>query len=144
MEEKFITNSAGETCQLAKEILKKYKNHHIFLLEGELGSGKTTFVQGIAKELGISGKIQSPTFVLEKRYNIKHKIYNQLIHIDLYRLKTSDWTVRDLAEIFSNKDSLVIVEWSDRLGKYKPNKYLNIAFKYIDKNLRKIKINTSG
>lgn len=138
----FTTNSAGETRKLAQKILEKYKNYHIFLLEGELGSGKTTFVQGIAKALGISEKIQSPTFVLEKRYDIFNpnykKQFNKLIHIDLYRLKKSDQSVRDLSENFLPLDQLVMIEWSNKLGEYLPKKYLTIKFMHQSKNSRRI------
>lgn len=144
-----ITNSENETKEFAKNILYKINNTNIIALFGNLGSGKTVFVKGLAKELGIKENITSPTFVLIKEYIIKNpkpktqisNKFSKLIHIDLYRLKKiDDLFLHQLQEYFNNKNNLVIIEWSERLEKNLPKDVLKIKFKYIDKNKRKIKI----
>ncbi|MBI2507243.1 MAG: tRNA (adenosine(37)-N6)-threonylcarbamoyltransferase complex ATPase subunit type 1 TsaE, partial [Candidatus Niyogibacteria bacterium] len=89
----FETNSGGATRKiaeiLAKELLKfRFRKHALVLaLSGDLGSGKTTFVQGFARGLGIRSKIQSPTFLIMRSYKLPAKSYKLFAHIDAYRLK---------------------------------------------------------
>lgn len=139
----FISNSQSETKKIAGKILKLYPKQHIFLLYGDLGSGKTTFVQGLADTLSISNKIQSPTFVLEKQYKIFKKMssYHLLKHLDLYRLKKEDEFLREVADEFRNTDELIIIEWPERLGNFSPTEYLKIEFLHRGDNKRLIVVN---
>ncbi len=147
MEEKIIVKNVRQTSDVAEKILREYKKYNIFLLKGELGTGKTTLVQLFAKKLGIKQKIQSPTFVLEKKYkickNLFNKNYNQLVHIDLYRLKKNDAIVQDFSDNFLKDNQYVFIEWPDRLGNTVPKKYLEIHLKYYKKTQRTIIIKTS-
>ncbi|GAH09692.1 unnamed protein product, partial [marine sediment metagenome] len=79
-----ITKSKEETKELAAKLAKKLHGGQILALVGDLGGGKTTFVQGLAKTLGVRQKITSPTFVLLKDYKTKKNF--DLVHVDLYRL----------------------------------------------------------
>jgi len=146
-----ITNSAQ----------KKYgKKAVIIILEGELGAGKTTFVKGFAKALGIKEKIKSPTFTLMKEYKIpslekpqntnhktqinpKFKISNSkhLIHIDCYRVRDHrDLTTLDLKTIFNEPYNIVLIEWPERISKILPKNIIRVHIDHIDKNKRKIVI----
>lgn len=107
----YITNSAKETQVLAQKLAKNL-SARIFLLDGDLGSGKTIFVQGFAKGLGIKDKIISPTFVLIREHQVPNSL-KKLYHIDLYRIKkTGDL---GLEEIINNKNNIVLLEWAERL-----------------------------
>lgn len=133
-----ITKSAQETQKiaklLAKEILNRLEDHKALVigLQGELGSGKTTFVQGLAKGLGIKNSITSPTFVILKRY--KKYFY----HIDCYRIKSRDLLDLDFKEIIKQPKNVIIIEWAERVKKILSRDTLWIKFGYLDKNKRKI------
>ena len=166
MRKKYLTISPPETKKLgeklAKEILKGgfRKNAVVIGLEGELGGGKTTFIQGLAKGLGIKEKILSPTFVILKKFkitkiknqklkikntnqNLKILRYKTLYHIDCYRIKKPK-ELLDLGfkEIISNPKNIVTIEWAERVREILPKKIILIKFKFIDKNKRKISIRT--
>ncbi len=154
-----ITNSPKETQELAKKILPLIKETNLICLYGELGSGKTTFVQGLAKELGIKQQIISPTFVIIKEYTIMDNVscvmdndllsnhlpiypsthYSSFIHIDCYRLESEkDLKSVSLKEYWSSPKNLVIIEWPERIKNILPKKRLEIKFEHIDETTRKI------
>ncbi len=131
----YITNSAKETQNLAYELAKKLAAN-VFLLNGELGSGKTTFIHGFAKGLGIKDKILSPTFVLIKEHKVPNSL-KKLYHIDLYRIgKTGDL---GLEEIINNENNIVLIEWAERLEKL-PEDAIKISLEKMGENQRKITI----
>ena len=86
-------------------------------LSGELGAGKTTFVQTLAKELGVKEIVQSPTYVLMKRYDISYRQFRALIHIDLYRLeKPEELVALQLDTVLNDPHNLICIEWPERAG----------------------------
>lgn len=110
----YITNSEKETKKLAKSLAKDFEGR-VIALSGELGAGKTTFVQGFAKGLGIKEKIISPTFVLIRQHKIP-KSSKTLYHIDLYRLKgAEDLKELGLEEILSNPNAIILIEWPEKM-----------------------------
>lgn len=140
MKKEYITSSPGQTKSLgesfSKRILKKKLEKKAFVigLEGELGGGKTTFLQGFAKGLGIKEKILSPTFVIIKRFN---KFY----HIDCYRLqKPKELLDLGFKEIISNPRNIVAIEWADKIKKIIPENTLWLKFEFIDEKKRKITV----
>lgn len=122
----YQTNSVHGTLQLAKKLAKKLSSR-IILLEGDLGSGKTTFVQGFAQGLGIKGKTLSPTFVLIREHQIPHST-KKLYHIDLYRIDKNQIINLGLKEILSNKNNIVLIEWAEKL-KELPEGAISISIK---------------
>ncbi len=107
---------------LDKIINIKHDKAKVLALSGELGAGKTTLTQEIAKSFGIKDKIISPTFVIMKFYNInsKSKYYShfkRLIHIDAYRLESSDELLKiGWTDLIGDKDNLIIIEWPEKVG----------------------------
>ncbi len=152
MKKENITSSSVQTKKLgekfAKEILKNKPKKKAFVigLEGNLGAGKTTFIQGFAKGLGIKEKILSPTFVILKRFqlnNLTIKQFNNLYHIDCYRIeRPKELLVLGFKEIISNPENIVTIEWADKIKKIMPKNVLWISFKFIDEKKRKIIIKT--
>lgn len=140
METTIITNSFEETQKLGLEFAKKVSDISVLALYGDLGSGKTTFIQGLAKGLGINKKIISPTFIIMRSYKVpaifkKRHFY----HIDLYRIHNED-DVRELGliELINDPDNLLAVEWPEKIIKLLPEKRFDLHFTYIDENKRKI------
>ncbi|GIW61415.1 MAG: hypothetical protein KatS3mg089_0267 [Patescibacteria group bacterium] len=85
-----ISKNPQETQEIARRILSHLKKGGVVALQGELGSGKTTFAQGIARALGITQRVVSPTFLIRKEYSIPAKNnIRKLYHLDLYRLQLS-------------------------------------------------------
>lgn len=103
------SHSRSETQRIAEALGSLLKSGTLITLKGDLGAGKTTFTQGLAKGLGIEDKVNSPTFVIMKAYEGRLS----LIHIDAYRLEGLD---QDLGfEDYLDDEHIVIIEWSQYL-----------------------------
>ena len=135
---KFISHSPQETQDLAKDIISELKDTNTIALYGELGAGKTTFVQGLARELGIKKRILSPTYILMRTYQIPQQpIYNSLVHIDLYRVESAqDLKSIDLEQLFSDTKNLIVIEWAEKLDASQLKNALKIKFKTMSENQR--------
>lgn len=133
----YQTFSEKETKNLAKKLAKKLRG--VIALFGELGAGKTIFIQGFAQGLKIKDKIISPTFVLIRQHQIP-KTKKILYHIDLYRLeKEKDFHSLGLEEILSNHKNIVLIEWADKAENILPKETTRIDIKK-DANKRIITI----
>jgi len=135
------TQKAAEA--LAKEIVNSLPEKKAFVLglEGDLGGGKTTFLQGFAKGLGIKEKILSPTFVLMKRFSInKNKPgFKDFYHLDCYRIENpKELLTLGFKKIISNSNNIVAIEWADRVKKILPKDILILKFEFINETTRKI------
>ena len=120
---------------------KRTKNSMIIALSGELGTGKTTLTQEIAKLLGVKEKLVSPTFVIMKKYKTKDKKYKNLIHIDAYRLNNSQELLNlGWPEIIKDKDNLIIIEWPERIPECFNNNVCKVFLNHQDKQTRTIEI----
>ena len=123
------TQKLGQTT--GNHLIKagKKEKPQVLTLYGELGSGKTTFVQGLAKAIGIPRRIVSPTFILMRRYPLTIKNFSWLYHIDLYRLETeADLADLGLPEIFADPAAIVAIEWAERLKPSLPKNRTDISF----------------
>ena len=129
------SNSERETMLCAKRFAGQLKAGDIVFLQGDLGTGKTTFVKGLAPAFKVAPKkINSPTFVLMNYYKGKLPIY----HFDLYRLgNPKELDTLDFDEYFYG-DGISLIEWPERLGEHKPKKYYLVAFKHKGENQRAI------
>lgn len=137
-----LTDSAQETKQVAKVFAKKLKAGDIVALYGDLGTGKTTFVQGLAQGLGITKRILSPSFVFVRQYAVRNMRYANLYHVDLYRLEDEKRAEGlGLKEIFLNKNSIVVIEWADKIKKLLLARRIEINFSYGEgENQRRISV----
>lgn len=141
---KIITNNSRETKFIAKEIGKLFLNYInnksvILTFEGGLGAGKTTFIQGLAKGLGIKEKILSPSFVLMRSFKISKNLGN-FYHLDCYRLDNyKELRTIGLKDIFKG-NNVVAIEWANKVKRILPKNYLKIKLKWLDKNKREIVI----
>ncbi len=142
----FITNSFKETQNLGKKLAKTLKGGELVALYGNLGGGKTTFVQGLAMGLGIKRRIISPTFIIIRTYDLRPKTKDQRLttfyHVDLYRTETTA-DIRGLGvdEIIGNSNNIVVVEWAEKMRELLPKQRIDIYFEYLDENKREITVN---
>jgi tRNA threonylcarbamoyladenosine biosynthesis protein TsaE len=134
-----ISKSKEETYLLAAKIATKAKGGDIFALSGDLGAGKTTFVQGFAKNLGVTSAVTSPTFVLMKQYPVNKNEIKILVHVDCYRMADANDTESiGLPEYFERKDTVILIEWPEKIDSILPARTKQIKFEYIDDETRKI------
>ena len=145
----YLTNNRSQTEKIgysfAKSLLKRYpaKRAVVFGLKGDLGGGKTTFLQGFARGLKIKEKILSPTFIVMRRSGIINPRFDNFYHLDCYRIKKPK-EILDLGfkEIASNPRNIVAVEWAERIRKILPKGCTMLEFEFLDKNKRKITVRT--
>ncbi|MEK7066173.1 MAG: tRNA (adenosine(37)-N6)-threonylcarbamoyltransferase complex ATPase subunit type 1 TsaE, partial [Patescibacteria group bacterium] len=147
----YETNNLKETYALAKKFVngelpclcKTKKTATVVGLFGELGAGKTSFAQGLAKALGINDVVTSPTFVLEKIYKISKKYsknFERLVHIDAYRLdELKDILKLGWEELLLDSKNLILIEWPERVLSKLPKDLVKIKFESvgIDEDKRK-------
>ena len=160
MNKTYITDSAEKTQKLGAKFARvllaslvqgvSLSRSGVVALYGNLGSGKTTFVQGLAKGLEIKKRIISPTFIIIRTYNLKSQIsklkttsqnLKSFHHIDLYRVE-NEKEVRGLGieEIIQSRD-IVAIEWAEKIKSLLPKKRWDVRFEDMGGNRRKIIIN---
>ncbi len=138
MEYKYISKNEIDTIELAENIESEKFPNMIICLDGELGSGKTIFTKGIAKAMGITETITSPTFTIIKEYNGELPLY----HMDVYRLDGNTDGVG--IEEYFEKGGVVVIEWAATIKDILPSEYLHIKFKVVDENKRTLIITPHG
>ena len=146
---KFASTSAAGIKAFARRTIEKLlrAGHRplVIALSGELGSGKTTFVQGLARALGIRSKLQSPTFVLAKwyRFGPRRGGFRRFIHVDAYRLRgAGEARAMGLTHTLGDRDAIVVIEWAERIRKLIPQRAVQVRFRHGKKpNERLITIN---
>ena len=150
MKQEILSKSPKQTKEIASDFIKKIikrppfkEGALVFSLEGELGAGKTQFLKGIGKALKIREKINSPTFVIMKRYPLKRKDFKYLWHLDLYRLKkTKEITNLGFKDLLKDKKNLIFIEWGNKIKKILPKNYLRIKIKIKGEKERILEISS--
>ena len=111
---------------------------YVLGLRGDLGAGKTTFVQAVAHELGVKESVTSPTYVIVQSYATTHPIFKKLVHIDAYRLTRGEPDTIGLAAYVADPSSLVLIEWSENVSYMIDFSIPVISFETIDENTRRV------
>lgn len=146
-----ISKSPEETKELGRKIAADLAISHkpslalrakplTIALTGELGSGKTTFVQGFAQGLGITSRIISPTFILMREYKIP---IGHFYHVDLYRFEKNierEVVNLGLTDLWEQKENIVVIEWAEKIKGMIPKGSTWIKFDTLDENRRKIMV----
>lgn len=137
------TATADQTGALGAQLARRLVAGDALALAGDLGAGKTTFVQGLARGLGVTAPVTSPTFVLINRYRTPDG--RALQHADCYRLQDAPLEMWDagLGDLLSG-DDLVVIEWADRVPGLLPAEHLEIHFEYLDENRRRLTFSAHG
>lgn len=144
MRGKKTIESSEKMEQYAREFTKTIKSGknsaYIVGLYGELGSGKTTFVKGVAKAFDIKNTVTSPTFVIEKIYKLENKNFDHLIHIDAYRLKNgAELEHLGWNKIAQDPKNIIFIEWPENIADILPKDMEQLNFMFINENTREIK-----
>ncbi|MBI4051543.1 MAG: tRNA (adenosine(37)-N6)-threonylcarbamoyltransferase complex ATPase subunit type 1 TsaE [Elusimicrobia bacterium] len=132
----FLSKSEKQTRQIAARWGKRLKPLDVVCLYGPMGSGKTTFAQGIAQGLGFRGRAVSPTFNLIREYRIKEGI---LYHLDLFRIDSSDLNQLGLEDYFSDPYGICVIEWPECAVGWLPKDRLEVYFSFAGFSNRKIR-----
>lgn len=121
---------------LGARLLKEKLTNNLICLFGDLGSGKTTFVKGLAEGLGVESRIQSPTFTYHRVHKGKTVT---LYHFDCYRIETADpLLLHELMEALEMKNTIIVIEWAEKIRHALPEKRLDVYFRHIDSETREI------
>ncbi|MBU2524256.1 tRNA (adenosine(37)-N6)-threonylcarbamoyltransferase complex ATPase subunit type 1 TsaE [Patescibacteria group bacterium] len=135
-----ISTSENETLKIGESLLSLFPNTSLFLLNGNLGSGKTVLTKGIVGGLGVeSHVVKSPTYAFYNVYEANNNIY----HFDLYKLtpnKQHHDILLEIDEILDQENSIVIIEWANRLPRLN-TPHLNIDITFEGESSRLIQIN---
>lgn len=127
---RFISKCEQDTIEFASKFASKLEKNDIVLLSGELGSGKTKFVQGVLKYFGLENEISSPTFTIVNEYNSK-KV--DIYHFDVYRLADIDEFYAMGGEEYFTQ-GICLIEWGEMIEDILPPDYIKITFKKNDEN----------
>ena len=131
----FICNNLDDTKKLAIKFSNALKGGEVITLKGDLGAGKTTFTQSVAKAMGITLPVTSPTFTLMNQY-VGEKL--KLYHFDMYRIDDPDEVLETgLTEYFGNIDAVCMVEWAENIGSLIPKNHIKITIEKLDETSRK-------
>lgn len=135
----YNSNSPKETKNIAKAFAKELKSGDVLALRGDLGVGKTAFVQGLCETLGVCEAISSPTFTIVNCYDAKIPIY----HFDVYRINDCDEMYEIGYEEYVYGDGVTVIEWPEKIEEILPDKRYDIIIsKDYDKHddFRRIEI----
>lgn len=111
----------------------------VIALHGDLGAGKTTFTQFLARALGVTQSLNSPTFVLMKRYPLEAQPFDNLFHVDAYRLDNADDLRKlDFESVLAEPKNLVVIEWPERVADLIPDTAQKLNFTFINETTREV------
>lgn len=131
-----ISHSEKETEELGRKFGSSLRRGDLVSLVGSLGAGKTVFAKGIARSLGISEAIVSPTFTLVQEYEGREKLY----HLDLYRLSGEDEFESMGGEDFLYPDGITLIEWAEKIEEMMPSDAFTVTISILSDGTRDISI----
>lgn len=137
----FISHSPADTEALGEQFGRAAQSGLVIALSGDLGAGKTQFVKGLARGLGITGRVHSPTFTLVNEYGGGRL---KLFHLDLYRLETAAQILSAGIEEFLSPDGVSVIEWAERLGEHSTSHLRKVTIEIISDTERKITYDDLG
>ncbi|MFW0871331.1 MAG: tRNA (adenosine(37)-N6)-threonylcarbamoyltransferase complex ATPase subunit type 1 TsaE [Patescibacteria group bacterium] len=148
MQNTHTIHSLEELTSFAPTLVKKLekeknpKSATILTLSGNLGAGKTTLTQAIARTLGIDQAVRSPTFIISKEYPLENQVWDKLVHIDAYRLDDEPLEPLGFEEFFADPAKLIIIEWPEYLESILPPHCINISITIQNDDTRALNIAT--
>jgi tRNA threonylcarbamoyladenosine biosynthesis protein TsaE len=139
----FISHSPADTESLGAELARTARHGVVIALNGDLGAGKTQWVRGFAKGLGITARVHSPTFTLVNEYAGGRL---RLFHLDLYRLESPAQILAAGIDEYLSPDGVAVIEWAQRVfdQQSRPPGLITVSFEIIDSDERKIIYDAPG
>lgn len=135
--QRIISRSPEETRALAGSLLNAIGKGTVLALHGDLGSGKTCFVQGLANALGVDQIVTSPTFTIVNEYSGRRPLY----HIDLYRVRGPGDVMSIGLDEYLESDGITAIEWAEKVDDLLPENTIHVTFEILpDQNARAVTI----
>jgi tRNA threonylcarbamoyladenosine biosynthesis protein TsaE len=137
------TENREETCGLGRALARKIDAGCIVALSGDLGSGKTTFAQGLLEGLGVPGPHTSPTFVIMKQYAVSsasHPRLKRVYHVDAYRVGVAEMLAVGWEEWLEDSEGIVLLEWPERIAAIVPKRAATVSFERLNASRRIVRI----
>lgn len=120
---RYISNSYEETSKIAEQFANSLNGGEVVAMYGDLGAGKTAFVQGVARALGIKSHVTSPTFTIVNEYEGRLKLY----HFDVYRISDSEEMYEIGYDEYIESEGVCIIEWAELIEDILPDEYIKIT-----------------
>lgn len=136
----FISHSEAQTRRLGARLAAFLNPGDVIALIGDLGSGKTRWVQGLCKGLGVTDPVISPTFTLVNEYQGLYPVY----HIDLYRLDDAAETATFGLEDYLYGSGITVIEWADRIKTLLPDEFLAVELHHLEETKRRVVLRPHG
>lgn len=134
--------SADAMQDFGERVGRLLKGGEVFELVGDVGAGKTTFVRGLARGLGVSEQIQSPSFTINRVYDAADG--KTLVHYDFYRLDDPGIMADELSEVLEDAETVVVIEWADAVATVLPEDRLTIRIAAVDEQSRIVTLEAHG
>lgn len=131
-------SSSEDMISFGQELGNSLKGGEVIELIGDVGAGKTTFTKGLAKSLGITDEIQSPTFTISRVYE---GAKNNLVHYDFYRLNDAGIMAIEMQDVIDDPNNITVIEWGEPVREVLPKKYITVKIKIISENIREVEWN---
>ena len=128
-------SSSEDMISFGQELGNSLKGGEVIELIGDVGAGKTTFTKGLAKSLGITDEIQSPTFTISRVYE---GTKNNLVHYDFYRLNDAGIMAIEMQDVIDDPNNITVIEWGEPIREVLPKKYITVKIKIISENIREV------
>ncbi len=132
----YFTNSPEQTEEIGVKLAKTLSNNAVIAMYGDLGAGKTAFTRGLARGLGLTSRVNSPTFTIVNEYLGDRNLF----HFDMYRLGSSDELFDIGWEDYLTRDGICVVEWSENVNDVFDGSEIVVKIEKISENDRKITV----
>lgn len=136
-----ISHSVAQTQRLGARLGELARAGDVYCLEGDLGTGKTSFVQGLGKGLGVTEPIHSPTFILANEHRSGRL---PLFHVDVYRVRGSDEAVGFGLDDYLSDEGVCVIEWAEKIRPALPSEHLWLTFRHLGESKRGLLIEANG
>jgi tRNA threonylcarbamoyladenosine biosynthesis protein TsaE len=139
-----LSKSLTDTEKIAELILDKAINVPVdgacvISMSGNLGAGKTTLTQQIAKKLGITDHVKSPTFLIMETYPISFNRFHKFTHVDAYRIENpKELGNLGFNDFLKDQSNLIVIEWPEKVAPFVPENAIHVNLSFVDKNVREI------
>ena len=136
--ETFSIDNQSELSKVAKAISKLCTGNQVFIVDGEMGAGKTTLIGEVCQVLNVADAVASPTYGIVNTYFSEQ--YGEINHFDFYRIKNEEEAMDSGLDEQLNSGNICFIEWADKIPKLLPNNCVRVSIEIIDTNSRKITI----